>query len=1047
MSLTIYKSSAGSGKTFTLVKEYLKIVLKNPFDYRHILALTFTNKATEEMKVRILETLEATSLGEGDMFSTLVEELKLEEKVIKAQAQQTLDLILHDYSRFEVSTIDSFFARVIRSFAKEMQLPMRYDMEMDTDVAIDQATQFLFANIHENKELASWLLKYSFSRMDDDKGWRIEEQMKNLGKTIFEEDVFEWLENGGAQLNELNAFISACQQFNKNFEDTLQKKAQAFKDLLSNNGLTVKDLSNYSSTWIYKRIDEKNYIDISSTFLKTVEKGEWQKKTGTSVKIVIGINDDLTKIAAGALAFYEENITEYYTYKAFLYHVYAYGVLGNLSNGVKQYRDDKNLLLISDVNAIITSTIGNDDAPFLYEKLGNFYKHIFIDEFQDTSNFQWNNLKPLVYNSLGHGEKVLIVGDVKQSIYRFRGGNLNLLLKEVKKEFSKLYFKQIEENVLGSNWRSKTEIVEYNNMFFNKLSNLIYQDFGESINADLVDLAYKDLYQKPESKGEGYVEVQFFNEIKASKDKEESKWKDQAKEQVLATLKQLKEDNYSLNDIMLLVFRNRDANEIADLLVKENIPFISSHSLLASSSLKVKFLVQIMYYLQRPDDAIAHSAMLYLYHEIKGKKIWNHHWIFSDFEREQSILKDLFPPEFFERKADLQRLSIYELVEELCYIFKLNINNDSYLQFFANICLKQTAKGIVTIYDFLLFWEEKKDKLYIDTPENLDAVSIMTIHKAKGLEKPVVILPFMISSNIPNTLFWSKHLPEAFSHFGYLPLPYNKYLEKSLFAEAYFREKLSETLDELNRVYVAFTRPKDRLYIFSKTISKSSGDGGFSGINKWIHETLLSVPEFNEAYNQAEGVFRLGKAIPKVQDKIQQESTYALTGESRPYNSFINIRSEAKEHFLLFDSDVEENISQGIKAHAVLERMHKRNDLERVLAMLLSEGLLVPEDLNYLRNIIEELFLNPLFASWFEDETWQVLAERELLEGNKKIHKPDRVLIKENKAIVIDYKKLVEDEKYLAQVRRYGRLLSSMGFSEVKKYLVYVDTGVIKEVV
>lgn len=1045
MPLTIYKSSAGSGKTYTLVKEYLKIVLQNPFDYKHILAITFTNKATEEMKVRIIDTLEEVVSAKADMYENLLKEIPLSEEQIRYNAQKTLDLILHDYSRFEVSTIDSFFSKVIRSFAKELQLPLRYDMEMDTQTAINEAASFMFARLHENKPLARWLMQYAFSRMDDDKGWRIEGQLQELGKTIFDEEVYEWLQESELDLNELNDYIKVCRKFVLDFDKFLLEQSKNFKELLKQNSLSSSDLASGVCSWLLKYIPAKDYQTTTKGFITAIEESKWKKSKDKTDGLVDILTPQLDEIAQTAYNFFKENELEYYSYKVFLTHVYAYGVLGHLSDGVKAYRDENNLLLISDINAIITSAIGNNDAPFLYEKLGSYYKHIFIDEFQDTSNFQWNNLKPLVYNSLGEGEDVLIVGDVKQSIYRFRGGNLNLLLKEVKNEFQQRFNDQISEEKLESNWRSKRQIVDFNNKFFLKLNQLIAQNFEENTDNELIKLAYENIKQKVQVKGSGYVEVRFFKDERATSTSEKVSWRDKAKLQTLETLKRLKEQGYTWNDIMLLVFRNKDANELSDLLIQHDIPFISSHSLLAASSLKVKFLVQIMYHLQRPDDQIAYAAMLHLYLRIKEKKIINYHWIFTDYGKERPIIKDVFPEAFFIKYEALQRLSVYELLEELCCIFGLDLSTDAYLQYFANLCLKQTSKGVVTIHEFLIYWEENKHKKYIDTPENLDAVTIMTIHKAKGLEKPVVILPFMVKQTRKNQLFWTNKLPDSFARFGYLPLPYTKELKHSLFTEAYYHEKLNKVLDELNKVYVAFTRPKEQLFIFTKSLPKSKNEE-FDNINEWLHFTLQSIPEFQESYNQNEGVFCVGNPAIKAKEKYNQEEAKLLNISARPYNDFINIRSEAEQHFMLFDSDIEANISQGLKAHAVLEQLHQKDDLDRVLSKLLSEGLLIPEDLEYLKPIINRLFDNPLFLSWFEDKTWTVLAERELLEGSNQIHKPDRVLIKNKEAVVIDYKKLVEDEKYIYQIRRYGKVLRKMGYSPVRMYLVYVDTGIIKEI-
>ncbi len=1041
MPLKIYKASAGSGKTFTIVKEYLKIVLKNPFDYKSILAITFTNKATQEMKERILSALEELSIGNSEMLESIINETGLEKEKIVKNAQKTLELILHDYSRFEVSTIDSFFAKVIRAFSKELQLPMRYEMEMNKEFAVEEAIKFMFSNLGENPQLLRWLLFFAYTKMDNDSGWNLDNALQELGKTIFEEDVFDWLNNFEFDYIELEKSINQAKKGIKQFEQELLDYSKQFEQLLKQTSLVAKDLVSGSTTWILTNV-RKRYFDKTTKAFLDILNGDknWYAKTSKKKEIIQSIETKLTLIAQNAYNFYTENLHNLNTQKAFLKHIHAYGVLGNIDAGVKAYRNDKNLLLISDVGAIITSAISDGDAPFIYEKIGNYYKHIFIDEFQDTSNFQWNNLKPLVYNSLSEEENVFIVGDVKQSIYRFRGGNLNLLLKEVEQEFVRLFGKtEVSNEILEDNWRSYKQIVTFNNLFFSRLCNIVCENLSNNFSSKIISNAYHKNKQNVKKDQNGYVEFTFLNNPGSR-----NKYKEEAKTLLIHNIKEVVNDGFQLKDIMILVFKNREAEEVAELLLEHNIKFVSAGSLLLSSALSVKFIIQLFKLLHTPNDPIAYSASLYLYFKLRNKKIHIEHAIFTDFNREKPILKNEFPNEFFDRIHELQRLSVFELVEELCRIFNIDLIKDAYLQFFANICLKQASKGIVTIFDFLEFWNENKEKLFINTPENLDAINIITVHKAKGLEKPIVFLPFVSNSGNKSLFFWTNDLPAEFQKFGFLPIPKNSSLENSGFSSAYFKEMLLTYLDDINKLYVAFTRPKCRLYAYvaaSKDINEFK-----QAIPNWIIHVLKADSKLSKYFNTDNNTFILGTKSPNIIKTNKGIEGNVFNSNSRSYSNFINIRSEAKEKFALLDTSIETSIAEGIKAHSVLEKLYKKNDLDKVLSMLLSEGVLTPNDIPYLRKSINKLFENELFASWFADNDYKVLAERELFEGNKRIHKPDRVLIKGKKAIVIDYKKLVEDEKYIFQIKRYAKILLKMGFQNVDKYLVYVDTGVIKKI-
>jgi ATP-dependent helicase/nuclease subunit A len=1048
--LTIYKSSAGSGKTFTLVKEYLKLVLRRPKDFQHILAITFTNKATEEMKSRVLLNLQQIAKGEAsDIFEVLKSEFEgeLNEALLMHRANEAYELIIHNYSRFEISTIDSFFSRVVRSFSRELDIPMSYELEMNTGLALEEAVNELFRSLSSNKDLRIWLEQFTFSQIENDKSWNIEGNILELGKNLFQEQFQDGFSQVDITLDRLSELVDELKKVIRLYEKGLKDLAQQAINLIEQNGLSVGDFSYGASgaANTFFKIKKGNY-ELGTRFVKAAsgEQSWAKKKSDKEALIEQMVNGAFGEVASNVLAYVEGHERNYRTALALFRNIYAFGLLEALNSNLKQYRDEQNIMLISDNNALIREIVKEDDAPFLYEKIGSFFKHILIDEFQDTSNFQWNNLLPLILNSLSNDNQVLIVGDVKQSIYRFRGGNMRLLLEQIDKDLSG-FEEVISYKNLTDNFRSLKEIVEFNNGFFDLLSKSL--DRIEHVNdTEFIKRAYDGHQQNVKKANGGHVQVQLF---KPDENKEHH-WREAALAHLAISIKENIALGYDFKDILVLVNKNKEMPEIAAFLLAADIPFVSERSLMLKNNVLVRFMIEVLMFFQSQEDAIGLVNLAFLYNQLKQNE--KQEFFYKRAEDVEDLKAFGLPDAFINQRLALAQVPLFDLIEQLLLIFDFRSDSDVFIQKFQDLVLEQTQKGVHSIHGFLEWWEEQGIESTISGNENANAVRILSVHKSKGLESPIVIMPFADYSFLPNpTLhsFWTKEIPEYLSDLSFVPLNYSKKnLINTDFEAAFVEETLESVLDALNKTYVAFTRAKEKLYIFGP-FQQPRNEASYHRINHFLVD-LLSDEVLGLLINDNSNILKyetkniqLNQTIDKKTggEEVKQIATYP----NASYTNHLSIRSDSDRFFMLQGTDDAKNINLGNQVHEVLSLMTGPKDFESVLNQLLLEGTVSSSDLTIIKKRIVALMENVQLKQWF-DSDFEVLAERELWYDDK-IIKPDRVMTKGNEAIVVDYKKEKASEAQHNQVRGYMKAMRDLGFSTVTGFLVYVDTVEIEEVV
>lgn len=1042
----IYKSSAGSGKTYTLVKEYLKIVLKNPNDFRHTLAVTFTNKAAGEMKSRIVTKLKEIAEGKDkELEKKLIDEGVPSD--ISARAKKVLENILHKYSYFSVVTIDSFFHRVIRAFAKELRLHIAYNIEVDDEKVMAKIVDDVLADIGTNKELTSYLEDFALSRIDESKDWKIEKEITKIGAEIFKERFFEKRTNIKTDITQnrekLRQFIDRLFIIVSDFENAMTECSKKANEIMKQHGLVMLDFPHGKSgfiNYLLKKIAEKNY-EPTKRVLEVYDKPEKWFDKSASPQVKEAVSAGLRALLEKAVTNYKENSTDYYTAKELQKSIYVLGIYKDLQEKLKDYRDENRLMLISDTTHILQNVIGGETSPFVYEKIGNTYKYFLIDEFQDTSTYQWKNLLPLIINSLAENYFSMVVGDIKQSIYRWRNGNMRLLLEQIYTDLHG-YEEVLEKKYLDVNFRSKKEIVSFNNRFFSTASDYIINKTENNYNF-LIAKAYADIEQKSSKNEGGYVNISFIR-----KDADEIPPKERALLKLKETIKSVLDDGFRLKDILILVRINAEGSEIASMLMGDGYKVISNESLYLINSTKVKLLINLLKYIIDRRNTIAGIEILYNLINIKGKDIPPEK-IFSDMiNSEGSLFRSLMPTEFFRTdeksgvteynklNPELNNLSLYELIEKLIRIFNLNTKSDSYLLRFQDLILEFLKDNNPDITGFLQWWEDNKFKYSVIVPEDENAIRVMTIHTAKGLQSPIVIIPYadwtMDIEGFKDLIWVSNENAKIFNQSVY-PVRAVKDLTKSHFSEDYHEEYALTRLDNLNLLYVSFTRPIERLYV---TVPERKTNFNAGTV---IKDIIVSDITLNSRYNFDKDEFEAGTKTRYPAEEREKNTKPENLDEyvSNDWHKKVVILPRHRNS-QLFNKELNIKTRKGLLVHEILSNVKTREDIDNAIYIALNNGSLTKDEADSVKKEILQLTDLDETKDWFSG-SWEVKTESDILMPDGKSIRPDRVMLKGKKAVIADYKTGKKSEEHHSQLESYSNALKKAGYEQIEKYIVYLD--------
>lgn len=1090
--LQVLNKSAGSGKTFELTAAYLSIVLQRPEDYKHILAITFTNKATAELKSRIIQFMAAIAKdhkGESPMLQKLKDQTGYSTAALVKNAQKTLHLILHDYSNFNVSTIDSFFQRIVRSFTKELDLPYGFDISLEQDESIEKGIEILLFKAGEDPKLLDKIRHFVEAQIKQDQNWKPENALTGLGKELFSHQFPDHLPEDDLLQKEVAYFRQQCRQF----YDAVTSLSNQALQILDEKGLKDKDFNRQNNLYRFLKVDipekvlQPSDLELDKKLLKITDSDTWMSKSKIKqfqaqldqcfsaglFEIVVQIRDLLEKL-----------YPQYLTYYLILKNFNTYILIKELKKAIDEDKEQKEYLLIHDTTQLIEKVmkLSGGNTPFIYEKISQQIRYLLLDEFQDTSTRQFNNLSPLIEETLQadkHQAQVFIVGDVKQSIYRWRGGEATLLLQLKNKEAA-LAQGDVPKTA-NTNYRSLPMVVLFNNWLFPNMSQFpgLPQQITDIYKAE--DLQ-QSLPPHAANKQSGWVQASMLPYKRSFKlaDYEEELLA------IIADIVDRREGKspYLYRNTCLLFRSNQEAKDAAAFLMQQQIPVISKQSLQLSQSPKVTFLITLMKWLQiepllHEKEAFAdktqtaffkqkqkearfysYEVARFLYTHVRKEPLRHEHLTPDD------LMEQLLPSAIFQKRQHLSRIPVYECVENLLAAFQEELPTDAFVQRFLDEIISFTQQNSSETHAFLLHWEEKGQEVTIQLPKDTDALQILTIHNAKGLEFDHVIYPmsntdFELKAN--GHYFWPQIQSQDGDANYHVPIGAHKSMEKATadLQQMYQKEKEDITLDVFNNTYVAFTRAAKELYLLigEKQTKKKSNTLDLNSIlieNLNDRSKIADLGSYTEKYLSAfhfqAKTGENGQKTLTFGEKVSFEKSLTLESPGRLMPPFIHanwwqqltLRSEALA-FKKEEAALKNPIHQGHVLHELLENIQSPDEIDTFLKKMQLEGKLRRHDQAQVKEALLTFFKNPQIQPWF-DGRFESLIEREILTDKNKILRPDRVMVKENHCIVLDYKSGNPAPQHQEQVQNYMMHFQKMAFEKVEGYLYYLNNQTLVEV-
>ncbi|EOA57194.1 hypothetical protein HMPREF1214_02706 [Bacteroides sp. HPS0048] len=1057
MELLVYKASAGSGKTFTLAVEYIKLLILNPRAYRQILAVTFTNKATAEMKERILSQLYGiwTEDPDSDAYlKRIIEETGKQTDEIRKSAGIALSYMLHDYSRFRVETIDSFFQSVMRNLARELELSPNLNIELNNSEVLSDAVDSMIEKLAPTSPVLAWLLNYIDERIADDKRWNVSEEVKSFGRNIFDEGYIEKGEGLRQKLIENPEIIKNYRRELKEMETEALEQMKGFYDQfegeLDGHALTADDLKNGSrgiGSYFRKLNNGILGDDIRNT---TVEKclsdeKNWAAKTSPRYEDILRLAaDSLMPLLNEAEKFRSRNNKIVNSCRLSMQHLNKVQLLANIDEEVRQLNRENNRFLLSDTNALLHQLVKDGDSSFVFEKIGTNIRNVMIDEFQDTSRMQWGNFKLLLLEGLSQGADSLIVGDVKQSIYRWRNGDWGILngLNDRIEHFP------IRVETLKINRRSETNVIRFNNELFTaavEYLNTLYKN-ELSTDCEALQKAYSDVAQEsPKEKQMGYVKVSFLEPD------EEHDYTEKTLISLGEEVEQLLSSGVKQNDIAILVRKNKSIPRIADYFDKTlQYKIVSDEAFRLDASLAICMMIDALRYLSDPENRIARASLIMNYQlKIKG------------FEGELDALltgapKELLPEAFIENIKTLRLMPLYELLEELFSIFEMNriSAQDAYLFAFFDAVTDYLQSNSSELDSFIRFWEETLCNKTIPSGE-IEGIRIFSIHKSKGLEFHTVLLPFCdwkMENETNNQLVWCTPAAAPFNELDIVPVNYSTQMAESVYREDYLQERLQLWVDNLNLLYVAFTRAGKNLIVWSRKGQRNT-------MSELLTAALPEVAHRNGTEWDEEEPYEQGELCPSSEEK-KKISANKLTRKAEK----LPVRMESMRHEIEFRQSnrsadfikgIEEEesedrfINRGRLLHTLFSAIETEKDIDTAIERLIFEGVIGSREMEEeVRKLTRKAFALPEIQDWYSG-CWQLFNECAIIykeDGVLQTRRPDRVMMRNGQVVVVDFKFGKPNKKYNKQVQGYMQLLTRMGYTNITGYLWYVDEELIQKV-
>ena len=1085
--LTVYKASAGSGKTFTLAREYMTLVIDNPYAYRTILAVTFTNKATEEMKLRILGQLYgiAHHLPESDQYLKQIHEAlpHLSESQIRKNAEAALRLLIHNYNYFHVQTIDTFFQSVLRNLARELDLTANLRIGLNDYQVEQQAVDELIESLEDTDKLLFWIMEYIKENIADDKGWNVIGQIKSFGEHIFRDYYKENANKLSERMDEdgfFEGFKEKMKNIKKKAKEQFDEIAASFFDALEEGRYSADDLSGKTrGIWSYfNKIKNGKYSDddlLNQTFTKCMESPDnWVKKA--DVKNHTDLYQQVSSVLYPILQFSEQHrptlVKMYKSADLTVKHLNQLRLLGSIDKKVRTMNQEANRFLLSDTQTLLHSLIQDSDSPFIFEKIGTQLNHVMIDEFQDTSTIQWKNFKVLLEETMSREDAGnLIVGDVKQSIYRWRSGDWRLL-NNIESEFINPK-KQLDIETLDTNYRSDRNVIDFNNAFFVEAAKQEYENLKEAMPEEAQQLlnAYADVEQKvPANKrAQGYVEIKLLKtqEDEDTADESTDKGKGERMMQLcLETVDKLVARGVPTNKIAILVRNNQTIQDIAEYFMNHSdYEMVSDEAFRLDASQAVQTLVTALHYLMHPNDDIARATLL--------------KYALTYLDSEELVTQ------LTSNRQEYLEIPLLDLTERLFTEFRLGEVEDmkaqsAYVCAFYDKLNAFLADNSSDIEAFLQEWDANLHGKSIHC-DGTDGIRLLTIHKSKGLEYDHVIMPYCDWQLEKSNTIWCTPQEEPYNELPLVPVDFShSQMKQSIYEPDYHHEHLQNMVDNLNLLYVAFTRAGHNLYVFGKratqnyrsSIIELSLDQVAEKLKK-AQESISPLAEGQEVPVEIHGlgtdsktsdiVFTYGEPyIPKqkvVMEMKLNSNVFTLPSEMMETEIIVSskmpeFKQSNKSRDLIVGDEEEEQqkyyIKMGTVLHSLFSTIRTHDDIDGALKQLELDGVLYDENISKekVREMIRKRLESDKVNDWFSDR-WEIFNECSIISMNKgkmEVHRPDRVMKDENETIVVDFKFGKPRQEYHDQVKGYMDLLSGMGHPNVKGYLWYVYPNKIVEV-
>ena len=1058
--LEIMKASAGSGKTYRLARKYISLLLqsKDRYAYRHILAVTFTNKATDEMKGRILKELHvlATSPQESDYHDHFVPAYFPSDSDLQKKAETVLSDMLHDYSAFAVSTIDRFFQQTLKAFSREIGQFASYQVELDKDSLVAESVDRILDSLtEEDSGLLSWLTDNVLEQIEQGGRYSMDANLLEMAKRLKSAQRQEVMEKSGVGADKeypkekLLEIREICRRIVSDFRAAVKDSARVALDIIEQAGVNPAESNRgfMKKLYQYSELEDGEAIEaLPETFTsKALDHEQWFAKT-KAAKLKPLVYPFLEAPLEDFCTLFDKEFKVYNTAQILDGQLYGLGVAGELDKAFKELMKEKNVLCIDDSNTILRDIIDGSDAPFVYEKLGVRYEHFLLDEFQDTAGVQWSNFSPLLHESESKGGESLIVGDVKQSIYRWRGSDWKLLNDIVPDEFE-----GHKEEVLDTNYRSLANVVNFNNLFFKSAAAILDRMNGFEKDGPM-SVIYSDVRQMTgkKSSAKGSVSLTFCP-------------KEDELKKVLEAVHEAQANGASLSEIAVLVRSNAIGEDVSMYLIDNDIPVITDDSLRVKSSITVRRLVSLMSFADNPQDTVngylAESLDIAL-------------------PRECGSLVDMVEVLFRELKTkDADGLWKGEAL---------------HIQSFMDHVQEYVSMNGNSLRGFLKYWDGENPS--ICSPSSGESVRVMTIHKSKGLDFPYVIIPFAENINLYKAgSYWCvpelEGTPLDGVADGVYDVTLSKASEDTLFAEDYRKENFLQQVDNINTIYVAMTRAALGMHIIAKTPSAKclkaveAGDttqfADFSQMLYWFasascggdvpgNEELL--PPFTVARTAAEDGaerFDAGEMVCFGEHRKHgnETATFDISGHDelpsialnpQPGDSDEDVRERGRLKFTadaldFFSKDGETGVSasnriKGVVLHDILAHVNVPEELEGAVSQAVQAGELTGDEADEAYGLLSERIAAAADRGWFPSDADRILNEASLIDTDGQICRPDRVVIADGKVIIIDYKFGEHHRAYERQLKKYAGIWSRLGYKDVASYLWYVHTDEVVKV-